>query len=101
MCVFFWSMWKKIDLRLARIERTQELMMSAIDDLRAQVEATTNLEASAVTLIIGIAAQLKTALEANDTAALQDLTNQLALAAEPLAAAIAANTAPPAEPPVA
>lgn len=74
--------------------------MSAIDDLRAQVEATTTLEASAVLLINGIAEQLQAALANDDTAALNDLTAQLAAAAGPLAAAVAANTTPPVEPPV-
>jgi predicted transcriptional regulator len=70
----------------------QETLMSALDDLAAQVEKNTSLEASAVTLIQGIATQLKEALARNDNAAITALTQQLATNAEALAAAVSANT---------
>ena len=65
-------------------------LMSAIDDLTAAVKAQTTVDASAVTLIQGIAAQLA-ALPNND-AALKDLTAQLNAAVQPLSAAVVANT---------
>ena len=66
--------------------------MAAIDDLKAEVARNVTVETSAVALIQGIAQQLKDALAANDTAALQDLTTQLSGSADALAAAVAANT---------
>lgn len=83
---------------LSRIINMQEILMSALDDLKAEVERNTSLEQSAVTLIQGIAQQLKDALAANDPVALQDLTTKLSSSADALAAAITANT--PAPPPV-
>lgn len=71
--------------------------MSALDDLTAQVQATTTVEASAVTLIQGIAAQLQAA--GTDPAKLSALTSQLNASAAALAAAVTANTAPPPAPP--
>lgn len=74
--------------------------MSALTDLQAQVAANTSVEASAVTLIQGLAAQIAAAVGANDTAALQALSSQLNSSATALAAAVTANTqtAPPAPP---
>lgn len=66
--------------------------MAALDDLKAQVTATTTLEASAVLLIQGIAQQLKDAIAAGDPAALVVLTDQLHTSATALADAITANT---------
>ncbi len=78
--------------RLESIITFMEAIMSALDDLRTEVARNTSLEQSAVTLIQGIAQQLKDALAANDPAALTDLTNQLSASADALAAAVTANT---------
>lgn len=86
--------------RLETILKLQEELMSALDDLKAEVERNTSVEQSAVVLIQGLAQQLKDALEHDDTAALQDLTAKLSSSADALAAAVAANTAaPPVTPP--
>lgn len=82
-----------------------ESMMSAIDDLKSQVEATVGAEASAVALIQGIAAELKEALANAGVSdpALTDLTKKLADSSAALGAAVAANSAPvppPVETPV-
>ena len=66
--------------------------MSVLDNLTAQVASTVALEQSAALLISGIAAQLQAALNANDTAALQNLTQELANGAAALSAAVVANT---------
>lgn len=73
-----------------------ESMMSAIDDLTAQVAATVGAEASAVALIQGIAAELKDALANAGVSdpALTDLTKKLADSSAALGAAVAANSAP-------
>ncbi len=89
---------KKLDTIIGLLQaiQTKENLMSAeLDALAVQVKANTDLEASAVSLIQGIAAQL-TALK-NDPAAITALSTQLASSASALAAAITANT--PAAPP--
>lgn len=58
--------------------------------LTAQVTANSDVEASAVILINGLAAKLIAAK--NDPVAIQALADQLKASAEPLAAAVAANT---------
>jgi hypothetical protein len=69
-------------------------IMSALDDLKAEVAATITVEESAVTLIQGIATELAAALAnaANPDPAIVDLTAQLTTSAAALAAAVAANT---------
>ncbi len=58
--------------------------------LQAQVQTNTEVEASAVTLIQGIAQQLADAK--TDPAAVQAIADQLNTSATALAAAVAANT---------
>ncbi len=86
-----------IRARLARIETaTNKLtkqgveIMADLSGLTAQVKANTDVEASAITLLNGLAAQLAAA--ATDPAKVQDLANQLKTSADALAAAIVANT---------
>lgn len=66
--------------------------MSALTDLQAQVQKTTEVETSAVTLIQGIAQKLADAIAAGDPAALTALQTELATSADALAAAVVANT---------
>lgn len=66
--------------------------MAALDDLQAQVQANTNLEQSAVTLIQGLAKQITDAVANNDSSALQALASQLNSSAAALGSAITANT---------
>ncbi|HEY2509826.1 MAG TPA: hypothetical protein VGI39_03190 [Polyangiaceae bacterium] len=77
---------------------------AALADLAAQAAANTDAEASAVTIIQGLAAQLDQAAIANDLSAVLGLTARLKASAGTLAAAITANTpaaAAPAPAPVA
>lgn len=84
---------------LSRLVKQQEKrVMSALDDLRQQVQENTDLEQSAVTAIQGIAEQLREALANDDDAALQALAQQLDASAAALGSAIAANTAAAADP---
>lgn len=76
---------------LAHLERRMDRIMSAIDDLAAQVAANTTVIGSAKTLIQGLAQQLAAA--GTDPAKLQALQTQLQQSDNDLAAAIAANTA--------
>ena len=70
----------------------QELMTLA--ELKAKVEQAVTVEESAVTLIGGIAQQLKDAIASNDPAAIQAVADELDKGTADLAAAIEANTAP-------
>ena len=80
----------------------EDEMKADLTTLTAQVAQNTSVEASAVTLIQGIAAQLAAAIASNNPAELDALQAQLATSATALAAAITANTpqapAPPAPP---
>jgi hypothetical protein len=69
-----------------------EREMAAIDDLTAQVAQTVTIEASAVTLIQGIAKLLADAIASNDPAKLVALQTTLNESATQLADAIKANT---------
>lgn len=64
--------------------------MADLSGLTAQVTANTDVEASAVTLLNGLAAQI--AQLKTDPAALQALSDQLKNSADSLSAAIVANT---------
>lgn len=80
---------------LAAVFQLGEEIMSALDDLTAQVAANTTAETSAVMLIQGLADQLKAAIAAGPGAndpALVDLTTKLHASADALGAAIVANT---------
>lgn len=86
----------------ANIERLLLKMSAQLDALTAQVAHNTSVEASAVTLINGIAAEIQAAVaaaEAGDTAALTNLTTSLNTSATALAAAVTANTPAPAPAP--
>lgn len=77
---------------VAALSQMEERLMSALSDLQAQVQANTSAEASAVQLIKGLAAQITTAVAANDGPALQALSASLNTSATALGAAITANT---------
>lgn len=72
-------------------------IMSALDDLAAEVAKVEAVEASAVVLIEGIVAELKAAQ--NDPALVAPLIARLEAATAPLAAAVAANPLNPAPTP--
>ena len=79
--------------------------MSVLDDLATQVAASTAVEASAVTLIDGIAARIQAAVEAaiaggataDQLKPVSDEVASLKSSGDALAAAVAANT--PVQPP--
>lgn len=83
---------QKTETAINKILNQEKNVMSAIDDLTAQVHANTDLEQSAVSAIKGIAEQLRVALANDDSAALQQLSQQLTSSAQSLGEAIAANT---------
>jgi len=67
-------------------------MAGELDALTAQVTKNTDVEASAVVLIQGIAQKLADAIASGDPAKLTALQGQLSTSADALAAAVAANT---------
>jgi hypothetical protein len=75
---------------LSSLVRQNGDIMAALDDLTAQVKANSDVEASAVVLIQGLATQI--ANNTSDPAALAALSTQLKTSADALAAAITANT---------
>jgi chromosome segregation ATPase len=86
----------RVAAQMGTILTQEQKQMSALDDLKAAVEQTQNVEQSAVTLIQGIAKQLSDALSnnqaANNDPALQQLRDQLNSSAAELGAAVTANT---------
>jgi uncharacterized membrane protein affecting hemolysin expression len=93
--------WDTVIHLLSVLRYLLDNIMSALDDLKAEVAATVTVEASAVALIQGIAAQLQNLLaqSANPDPEIQALTDQLTASATALSAAVAANTPAPAPSP--
>lgn len=90
---------KKLDEILAYVKdiRIKEITMSAqLDTLTAEVTETGTVIDSAIELINGLAAQI--AAIKDDPVAIQALADELNAKSEALAAAVQANTPPPAEP---
>lgn len=75
---------------LNKIQGKEDKIMADLTALTAQVKANTDLEASAIALIQGLAAQIAAA--GTDPVALASLTDQLKASADALAAAVVANT---------
>ena len=89
----FWGINTKLDQVLKALGdvKKQEVVLSAeLDALTAQVKASTDVEASAVILIQGLAAKITAAQ--TDPVALKALASSLNAEAATLAAAVAANT---------
>lgn len=85
-----------IDKHTAAIDRLNttllflgEKMDEALEKIRVQVEATATVQASAVTFIAGIVAELRE--HAGEADKINALADQLAAGTQPLADAIAAN----------
>jgi hypothetical protein len=90
------EMRKKLDAIVAGINtllQWRTTMSAAMDALIVQVTKNSEVEASAILLIQGIAQQLKDAIaNGADPIKLAELTTQLDNSAQALAAAVAANT---------
>jgi hypothetical protein len=90
----------KLDAVLAKLTQLEAKMVQELDDLIAQVTRNTEVEQSALVLIQGFAGRLQAAIDAAlaagaTPAMLASLTEEvkrLTATAEPLAAAVAANT---------
>jgi hypothetical protein len=76
--------------RMGAIQRQESTMSAELDALTAQAKVNSDVEASALIVINGIAARITAA--GTDPAALAALTTELQASAQPLAAAVAANT---------
>lgn len=79
-----------IDAKLNTILKGEATIMADLSALTTQVAQNTSVEESAVTLINGLAAQIKAA--GTDPAALAALVTQLQKSSSDLSAAITANT---------
>lgn len=82
------SIESKLDLLLAK----ESKLMATIADIQAAVTAEQTVEASVITLLQTLSADLKAALAANDPAALQAVVDSINTNAAALAAAVTANT---------
>lgn len=80
------------------IYKGQDNMSDALDRLTTEVAETRSAVDSAVTLISGLAEQIRDLKD--DPAALEALADDLDAQQADIAAAVAANSEPPAEPPV-
>lgn len=69
--------------------------VASIEELQAEVSQNTDAVGSAVTLINGLAQQIRDAVAQNDPAALQAVVDQLEANSSALAQAVAENTTPP------
>jgi hypothetical protein len=96
----FWSdqlnrIEAKLDALMQKVNTMSVQISANLAALMAQVAQNTSVEASAVTLIQGIASQLSAALANSDDAALPALVEQLNTSAVALGAAVSANTPSP------
>lgn len=84
------QMLGKIQGLLQTLIKQGDIMSAQLDALTAQVQANTEVEASAILLLRGLAAQIADLQD--DPAALQALSDNLKASADRLAAAITENT---------
>jgi len=83
---------------LRNIERTIKKMSTEMDDLEREVQESTAVQESAISLITGLAQQIRDLKD--EPAKLEELANKLDTSSAALAAAVAANTVAEDEPPV-
>jgi hypothetical protein len=90
---------KDIDRRVDVILRVLKELVHLIGDmamtlkeLEVQVQANTDAEASAITLLEGLSALLAAAIATGDPAEVQAVADKLKASADALAAAVVANT---------
>ncbi len=95
-----------LDKRLRTIEnliylvlRMEYKMSATLDALTAAVAAEKTVSASIITLLAGVSQQLKDALAANDSVALNQLAVDLETNTKALQEAVTANTPAPVSPP--
>jgi hypothetical protein len=97
--MWFWQWLRVINARLARIEQQlnelligEKSQMATLDDVRTAIASETNVVNAVTALLQQLSAQLKTALAAEDPAAIQSLIDEINTNANSLANAVAANT---------
>jgi hypothetical protein len=93
--IFYSRQLDRIESLLKELISMSTVITANLQALMTQVAQNTSVEASAVTLIQGIAAQLTAALANSDDAALPALVASLNTSASALGAAVAANTPAP------
>jgi hypothetical protein len=83
---------------LTQLNRRFDVMTTALENLQAAVAAEATVEASVVTLLTNLSADLQSAIASNNPAAIQAVADQITANTATLAAAVSANTVPPAAP---
>jgi hypothetical protein len=93
------NIWNPLDWGRTLAAVHQEVMamraefQAAMETLRTEIAEVKTVQASAVSLIGGLVAKLEEAVAADDIEAVAALTAELKVSTDPLAAAVAANTA--------
>ena len=88
--------WLNVPATLARLERKLDLMALDLTALNAAVTAETTVDQSVETLLTTLAAELATANDAGDQAAIAQIVTTMQQNAATLGAAVTANTPAPA-----
>ena len=88
--------WLNVPATLARLERKLDLMALDLTALNAAVTAETTVDQSVETLLTTLAAELATANDAGDQAAIAQIVTTMQANAATLGAAVTANTPAPA-----
>lgn len=83
---------RDIKVSLGHINRKADCIMANLQDLQAAVERDRTVTESAVTLLQGIAQQLRDAQASNDPNAIQAVIDQIDANTNRMAEAVAANT---------
>lgn len=94
-----WNLWGILNQLLANqktIFSKLEAIMATLADIQAAVAAEKTVEDSAVALLEQLVTELKAAMAGNDPVAMQALVDQISANTQTLAAAVTANTQPPA-----
>jgi hypothetical protein len=84
--------YTRMSAQLGKVSTTEIRIMASLADIQAAVAAEQTVEASVVTLLGQLSADLQAALASNDPTAMQAVVDQLNQNAQSLAAAVTANT---------
>ncbi|MGH9968974.1 MAG: hypothetical protein ACREBG_14395 [Pyrinomonadaceae bacterium] len=84
---------ERITPSLTGIRETQEVILAALDDLKAAVARNNSVQASATELMVGLRSKLDAAIaNGSDPTELEALSKDLGAQTDALAAAVAKNT---------
>lgn len=82
---------RKLDAHIKKTNQRHTRIMNELDNLKAEVAATREVEQSAIVLLKGLKAKLDAAIASGDPKALTELSDSLGSERAELAAAVAEN----------